>query len=60
MNDAAPAYYRAAPVYYRRPRVDYAPRVEHVHNYGVHYVDHGRRDDLGHADWRGRDGHRGH
>ena len=57
--EAAPAYYQDAPVYYPRPRVDYLPRVDYVHNYGAHYVDYGRRYDHGHADWRGNDGHRG-
>jgi hypothetical protein len=56
---AAPAYYQNAPVYYSRPEVDYVPRVNYVHYYGAHYLDHGRRYDHGHADWRGDDGHHG-
>ena len=56
---AAPAYYQAAPVYYPRSRVEYAPRVDYVHYYGPHNVDHGRAYGHEYPDRHGNDDHHG-
>lgn len=55
----APTYYQAAPAYYASPAVVYGPRVNYVHYYGPHYVDH-RSYDHGRPGWHSDNGHHGH